>query len=55
MLPAYATTYLDRGDVRPGMIVEGDVVVEAFDQIGWGWGGRWNSLKDWQHFSANGN
>lgn len=55
VLPAYATTYLDRGDVRPGMIVEGDVVVEAFDQIGWGWGGRWNSLKDWQHFSANGN
>lgn len=55
VLPAYATTYLDREDLRPGMIVEGDVVVEAFDRIGWGWGGRWNSLKDWQHFSANGN
>lgn len=55
VLPAYATAYLDRGRDLPGMIVEGDVVVTAFDAIGWGWGGRWNTLKDWQHFSANGN
>lgn len=55
VLPAYATAYLDRDRDVPGMIVEGDVVVTAFDAIGWGWGGRWNTLKDWQHFSANGN
>ena len=55
VLPAYATAYLDRSLVRPGMIVEGDVAVDAFDAIGWGWGGRWNTLKDWQHFSASGN
>lgn len=54
VLPEGAGTYLDRSDVRPGMIVEGDAVVQAFDAIGWGWGGRWRSLKDWQHFSANG-
>lgn len=54
VLPAYATAYLDRDRDVPGMITEGDVVVEAFDAIGWGWGGRWNSLKDWQHFSASG-
>lgn len=54
VLPAYATAYLDRDRDVPGMIVEGDVVVQAFDAIGWGWGGRWNSLKDWQHFSASG-
>ncbi len=54
VLPAYATAYVDRGDVRPGMLIEGDPVVDAFDAIGWGWGGRWRSLKDWQHFSASG-
>lgn len=54
VLPAYATAYLDRSRDVPGMITEGDVVVEAFDAIGWGWGGHWNSLKDWQHFSASG-
>jgi len=46
--------YLDRSDVRPGMIVEGGAVVAAFDSHGWGWGGRWNDPQDWQHFSANG-
>lgn len=54
LLPELAGDYLDRDDVRPGMIVEGDAVVQAFDDIGWGWGGRWRSLKDWQHFSADG-
>lgn len=54
VLPELASAYLDRDDVRPGMIVEGDVVTRAFDDIGWGWGGRWNSLDDWMHFSRNG-
>ena len=26
----------------------------AFHAIGWTWGGDWRSLKDYQHFSANG-
>ncbi|HET7481292.1 MAG TPA: M15 family metallopeptidase [Actinomycetota bacterium] len=54
VLPERALAYADRGWVRPGMIFEGDVVTNAFDSIGWGWGGRWNSLKDYMHFSQNG-
>lgn len=54
VLPELASAYLDRDELRPGMIVEGDVVTVAFDEIGWGWGGRWSSLDDWMHFSRNG-
>ena len=46
--------YLDRTRRRPGMAYEGGVVVRAFDAIGWGWGGRWSGVKDYQHFSASG-
>jgi hypothetical protein len=52
--PRRGRRYLDRTDVRRGMIVRGDVVVRAFRRIGWGWGGRWTPAKDYQHFSANG-
>ncbi len=52
--PAGATRYVDRTLGEPGMIVEGDVVVSAFDSVGWGWGGRWNTLKDYHHFSSSG-
>ncbi|MBV7395467.1 M15 family metallopeptidase [Mameliella sediminis] len=38
-----------------GVIRAGDAVVAAFKKRGWGWGGDWNSSKDYQHFSANGN
>ncbi len=54
VLPELATAYTDRGLGLPGMISEGDAVVAAFDAIGWGWGGRWATLTDPQHFSANG-
>jgi D-alanyl-D-alanine carboxypeptidase len=53
--PELASAYTDRSWVRPGMIYDGDVVVESFAAIGWEWGGNWNSLKDWMHFSLNGN
>jgi D-alanyl-D-alanine carboxypeptidase len=53
--PELASAYVDRDWDRPGMITEGDVVTDAFDAIGWGWGGRWNSLRDWMHFSLYGN
>jgi D-alanyl-D-alanine carboxypeptidase len=46
--------YVDRSRRRPGMAYEGGVLVRAFDAIGWGWGGRWGSVKDYQHFSASG-
>ena len=46
--------YLDRARRRPGMAFEGGALVRAFDRIGWGWGGRWTSVQDYQHFSASG-
>jgi D-alanyl-D-alanine carboxypeptidase-like protein len=46
--------YLDRSLRRPGMTYEGGAAVGAFDAIGWGWGGRWAAVKDYQHFSASG-
>jgi D-alanyl-D-alanine carboxypeptidase len=46
--------YLDRSRRRPGMAHEGGALVRAFDAIGWDWGGRWTSVKDYQHFSASG-
>ncbi len=54
VLPELATAYTDRDDVRPGMVYGGDAAVEAFSAIGWGWGGNWNTLKDWMHFSRSG-
>jgi hypothetical protein len=53
VLPELASSYLDRSDVRPGMILPDGPVVRAFARIGWGWGGDWHSLKDLQHFSLN--
>ncbi|MGH3133127.1 MAG: M15 family metallopeptidase [Gaiellaceae bacterium] len=46
--------YVDRSRRRAGMAYEGGTLVRAFDAIGWGWGGRWTSIKDYQHFSASG-
>ena len=46
--------YLDRTRRRPGMAFEGGALVRAFDAVGWGWGGRWTSVRDYQHFSASG-
>ena len=54
VLPELASTYVDREDARPGMLFDGDVVTEAFADMGWGWGGDWKTLKDWMHFSSNG-
>lgn len=52
--PEGSDRYLDRSLGEPGMIIEGGAVVQAFDAIGWGWGGRWRSSKDYQHFSVSG-
>ncbi len=54
VLPELASSYLDRDRERPGMIAPDGPVVRAFARIGWGWGGDWSSLKDYQHFSQNG-
>jgi hypothetical protein len=52
VLPPAGAGYLDRRDVRPGMIVPGDVVTRAFAAEGFRWGGNFKSLKDYQHFDT---
>ena len=52
VLPPAGAEYLDRTDVRPGMIVKNDPVVKAFKKRQFDWGGNWHSLKDYQHFEA---
>ena len=54
VLPELASAYLDRDWVRPGMITPDGPAFRAFASIGWGWGGSWSSLKDYQHFSLTG-
>jgi len=54
VLPELAAAYLDRKRVRPGMIRAGDVVTQAFAEIGWAWGGAWQSKFDYMHFSESG-
>jgi SpoIID/LytB domain protein len=46
--------YLNRARQARGMIHNGDVVVRSFAAIGWEWGGNWDTLKDYMHFSATG-
>ena len=54
VLPELASAYLDREWRRPGMILHGGPVLEAFDRVGWTWGGTFSSVSDLHHFSANG-
>jgi hypothetical protein len=51
--PSGSETYLNRRNVRKGMIVTGGVIAKAMRAEGWPWGARW-SHPDYQHFSANG-
>ena len=48
--PSEGKDYTDRTDMRPGMIVKGDVVHQAFTSRGWTWGGDWVNQIDYQHF-----
>jgi hypothetical protein len=54
VLPPAGAPYLDRSNVRPGMVVRGSEPVRAFAGLGWGWGGNWSSSPDYQHFSSTG-
>jgi hypothetical protein len=49
-----AKPFRDRSLRRKGMIHDGDIVVRSFARIGWEWGGHWNTLKDYMHFSLTG-
>jgi hypothetical protein len=52
--PPEGAPYVDRETDAPGMIHEGDVVVDTFADHGWIWGGTWSFPKDYQHFSTTG-
>ncbi len=54
VIPELASAYASRSAVRPGMHVAGGPAVRAFEAIGWSWGGKWRSSKDWMHFSLTG-
>ncbi len=54
VVPELASAWLDRDRDLPGMVRPDDVVVRAFARIGWQWGGDYQSLKDYQHFSSTG-
>lgn len=54
VLPPAGAPYMDRSDVRRGMVVVGSAPVAAFSAVHWGWGGNWSSTPDYQHFSVNG-
>ena len=49
---AFARLVREAGaSLPPGAIRADDIVVRAFAEIGWEWGGQW-SVPDYQHFSA---
>lgn len=54
VLPERASSYLDRTRVRAGMVLPDSLAVRAFARIGWSWGGDFQTLKDYQHFTATG-
>lgn len=52
--PRAGRAFLDRSDVRRGMLTGRDPIVRTLEARGWGWGGRWSSFKDYQHVSSTG-
>ena len=53
-LNRFSRPYVDRSRDLIGMIHDSDLVVRSFAAIGWEWGGRWSSGKDYMHFSLLG-
>lgn len=50
--PKESEPYLDRTDLRPGMITKDDLCYKLFKKHGWKWGGDF-SEPDYQHFSKD--
>jgi len=51
ILPAEGYNYLNRTNIRPGMV---EPIVTIFTRNGFSiWGGKWNNPIDWQHFQPS--
>jgi len=50
-VPPAGAAFLDRGVVRPGMIVRPGPVTAIFDELGWEWGGDWRHVADLHHIA----
>lgn len=54
VLPLEGEPYTERELALPGMINLGDEPISIFEEVGWTWGGVWQSA-DYMHFSRPGN
>lgn len=54
VLPPEGGRFADRSSEHPALIRADGALARAFADRGWGWGGNWNTLKDYQHFSTSG-
>jgi poly-gamma-glutamate synthesis protein (capsule biosynthesis protein) len=54
VLPVEGEPYADRTLPTLGMINVGDEAIAIFEEVGWRWGGVWQSA-DYMHFSKPGN
>ena len=52
--PPEGKAFLERSASVPGLLTEDHPVTRVFLQAGWGWGGHWSRLRDYQHFSRSG-
>jgi len=47
---ANAEAYVDRNSGLPHVITHEDTCYRIFTDLGFTWGGDWESVKDYQHF-----
>lgn len=52
--PPAGRPFADRSDRRPGMLFADSALVRTLREHGWGWGGTWSRVRDYQHLSASG-
>jgi len=48
-VPAAGAPFLDRTELRTGMIVRPGPVTRVLDELGWEWGGDWRHASDYHH------
>jgi len=53
VLPPAGREFLERDPAVPGVIVRPGPVTDAFDEVGWQWGGDWPGVKDYHHFQKH--